>query len=262
MQWRVIDSGKSDAFYNMATDEAIFSLFSTTKQPVLRFYQWRPPALSIGYFQKVSGIDVKRCNKKGYQLVRRPTGGRAVLHDNELTYSLVQSTEAMPGSISDTYKEISQALVWGLKKLDFPAKLCRRESKGSTPACFDSPARYEIEIAGKKVIGSAQTRKRGVLLQQGSIPLSVKVDELLELFKPSSMKLRDRMGEVLRENAAGLGDFDGELKIGDLKQAIKGGFQDWYGVKLKKSWLRKEELVLADELAEKRYSTDDWNYRR
>lgn len=262
MQWRLIDSGRGDAFYNMALDEAILSLFPTTKQPVLRFYQWSPPALSIGYFQKVSRINVENCKKRGYHLVRRPTGGRAVLHDNELTYSLVQSTEAMPKSISESYKEISRGLVSGLKKLGLPAELCPTKSKGDTAACFDSPARYEIEIAGKKVIGSAQTRKQGVLLQQGSIPITIDVDEVLNLFKPNKKGLRKKASQALKNKAAGLADFDQKLKIDDLKQAIKSGFEDQEGIKLRKSWPKKEELKLADKLTREKYSLHKWNYRR
>lgn len=262
MQWRLIDSGRTGAFYNMALDEAIFTLFPTTKQPVLRFYQWSPPALSIGYFQKISRINVENCKKRGYHLVRRPTGGRAVLHNNELTYSFVQSTQGMPESISESYKEISHSLVSGLKKLGLPAKLCRTKSKGNTPACFDSPARYEIEIAGKKVMGSAQTRKKGVLLQQGSIPITVDVNKLLDLFKLNKKDLRKKVNQVLKNKAAGLADFDNKVEIDDLKQAIKSGFEDRYEIKLRDSSLGKEELKLADKLTEEKYSLDEWNYRR
>lgn len=263
MQWRLIDSGKADAFYNMAIDEAIFCCFPTVRQPTLRFYQWSPPALSIGYFQPISQINVQICQKRGYGLVRRPTGGRAVLHNGELTYSFVHCIDRMPETISKSYRNISQALVLGLKKLGLPAELSRVKDKGNTPACFDSPARFEIKIEGKKVIGSAQTRRKGTLLQQGSMPLRVDVDELLGLLKIGGENTKRKTREVLKNKAAGLEDFAGEkIEINDLKCAIKSGFSDSYDVELLDSSLTRKESELAHKLAREKYSTDEWNFRR
>lgn len=263
MEWRLIDSGTTSAFCNMAIDEAIFCCFPTVRQPTLRFYQWSPPALSIGYFQPMAQINARICQKRGYGLVRRPTGGRAVLHNSELTYSFVHSIDGMPGTISKSYRNISQALVLGLKKLGLLAELSRVKDKGNTPACFDSPARFEIKIGGKKVIGSAQTRRKEALLQQGSIPLRVDVDELLSLLKIEGENTKRKTREVLKNKAAGLEDFAGErIEITDLKCAIKSGFSNWYDVKLLDSSLTRKELELAHKLTEEKYSTDEWNFRR
>ncbi len=182
--WRFIDSGPNIAVYNMAVDEELLARAqSGERTPVLRFYSWDPPAVSLGRFQKIAeAVDADACRRNGFDIVRRITGGRAVLHRDELTYSVVSRTDnrLFPPSIHGTYKIIAAGLLAGLRNLGIPAEMVSRggryaklvNTKDANPACFSSPSWYEIVVNGKKIIGSAQRRLSGAFLQHGSILIS------------------------------------------------------------------------------------------
>ncbi|MBI5665186.1 MAG: lipoate--protein ligase family protein, partial [Nitrospirae bacterium] len=171
---RLINQGPASAYFNMALDEAISEgVRQKFSPPTLRLYHWDRPSLSIGCFQKVSDIDARYCDKKGYPVVRRQTGGRAVLHDSELTYSFSASTVTpmFNGSLRENYAVISRALVLALslKGIEAEASFNRKRSgshKG--PSCFRTLSYGEITVEGKKVIGSAQKRYQDGFLQHGS----------------------------------------------------------------------------------------------
>ena len=176
--WRLIDTSYSNAAMNMAIDEALLQ----SKEPVLRFYQWKPSALSLGYFQNVKDIDLKGCKKRKIDVVRRLTGGKTVLHDKELTYSLVIDEKLMPKSVIESYKIISKCILYALKSLGVKASMKKSVKKSKSSAiCFTEPSYYEIVVNGKKIVGSAQTRRQGKLLQHGSILLDVDYDKLISL---------------------------------------------------------------------------------
>jgi lipoate-protein ligase A len=162
----------------MALDEVLIdSVASKSSLPVLRFYAWDPPAVSIGYFQKLDkSIDVEFCRNNKIDIVRRITGGRTVFHNKELTYSVVipMENDIAKGSVTDVYKKISMGLLEGLKICGIMAEFSPGIAHNSTTsACFEVSSRYEIVISGKKLVGSAQTRKKGVVLQHGSIILNL-----------------------------------------------------------------------------------------
>jgi len=179
--WRYIDSGHNIGIYNMSLDEELLARAQAgEKIPVLRFYGWQPPAVSIGRFQKTEGaVDADACKQLGFDIVRRITGGRAVLHHTELTYSIIACTDdpLFPHTVLGTYKIIAAGLLEGLKNLgihaemvsrtDHTAHLVKKDPKA--PACFSSPSWYEIVVNHKKIIGSAQRRLTGAFLQHGSI---------------------------------------------------------------------------------------------
>src|SRR5215213_5352705 len=166
----------------MALDEALWQEFAASLErseqpaPILRFYGWQPAALSLGYAQRAEReVNFKACEEMGIEWVRRPTGGRAILHDHaELTYSLVGSVEdpQFSGGVLESYRKISGALVEGLRRLGVEAEMAEKDRRGHadalTSACFDAPSAYEITWQGRKIIGSAQARQRGALLQQGT----------------------------------------------------------------------------------------------
>ena len=133
--------------------------------PVLRFFLWRPPAISLGYLQSESDIDAEKCARDGIDIVRRPTGGRAILHSAEFTYSVTIPPwhPLAKMTILQTYNEISRALALGLRNLGIPAKLARGTGRinPKNPSCFSSTSRYELVVDGKKLVGSAQRRKNG-----------------------------------------------------------------------------------------------------
>lgn len=179
--WQYIDSGPNIGAYNMAVDEELLARAQAGETvPVLRFYTWDPPAVSIGRFQNMkAAVNAEACKRRGFDIVRRITGGRAVLHNQELTYSIIARADdpLFPSTVLGTYKVIATGLLAGLKNLGLAAEMVSRggrhaalvEKKPKEQACFSSPSWYEILVNNKKIAGSAQRRMRGAFLQHGSI---------------------------------------------------------------------------------------------
>ena len=161
----------------MAVDEAVLhALADGLGQPTLRFYQWDPPCLSLGYNQPWAEVDEAACARLGYTWVRRPTGGRAILHTDELTYSVLVPVEdpRVAGGIVESYRRLSTGLLAGLRNLGaevFQAQMGAMANPDQGAVCFDTPSHYEITVTGRKLVGSAQVRRRGVVLQHGTLPL-------------------------------------------------------------------------------------------
>lgn len=188
--WRFLDTGPNRGAYNMALDEKLLAQAAAGEaMPVLRFYTWDPPALSLGRFQKIeTDVNTESCRRHGIDIVRRVTGGRAVLHCHELTYSVVARTDdpLFPGNVLGTYKVIAAGLLAGLGNLGIHAEMVSRtckhahlvKKKSKDPSCFSSPSWYEILVNGKKIIGSAQRRLSTAFLQHGSV--LIKHDPALE----------------------------------------------------------------------------------
>lgn len=274
-KWRFIVTEPMSPAMNMAVDEAILQLHGEGKvPPTVRFYTWDPATLSIGYFQKaVKEINLEEVHRQGLGFVRRPTGGRAVLHDKELTYSVIVSEEhpKMPSSVTEAYKIISMGLLHGFQNLGLSAEMVslaseEEKEKYTSPgssACFDSPSWYELVVEGKKVAGSAQTRQRGVILQHGSILLDMDVELLFSLLNFPSDRVKLRMMESFRQKAVTINEVS--TRPIDLQEAIEAfgrGFASGLDVELVASELTAEERELAHELAQTRYGTEEWNMRR
>ena len=179
--WRFLDSGPSTGAQNMAIDEELLrDAARPGALPVLRFYTWSPPAVSLGRFQDAErAVNAEACRMHGFDIVRRITGGRAVLHRDELTYCIVSSIDhgLFPNDVLGTYKVIAAGLLAGLRNLDIAAEMVSRSGRHAglvksgtqEPACFSSPSWYEILVKGRKIIGSAQRRVGRAFLQHGSI---------------------------------------------------------------------------------------------
>ena len=211
MEWRFIKDRGNNAAMNMAIDEAI--MIAHKKEivpPTIRFYQWSPPAVSLGYFQDMQKeINLNACRNSGIDIVRRPTGGKAVLHDRELTYSFVirENHSLINKSILETYKKISQALILGLDFLGIKAdlvplkeKMDKNNKKKSVhdsgyfkTICFSTPSQYEVQVGGKKLIGSAQVRKRGVVLQHGSLLMELDRNKWFSVFNFPSEEILNKV---------------------------------------------------------------------
>jgi lipoate-protein ligase A len=163
---KILKYGIYPYFFNMALDEWLMG-----KGEFLRFYGWNTPTLSYGRNQRISSLNLDYCRKEGFSYVRRPTGGRAVFHEFELTYSFIAYKENFPDSIYETYKLISQPILSSLKKIGLNAEFHRLKMAKTyrTSSCFDSPNLYEIAVNGKKIVGSAQLRRNDSILQHGSI---------------------------------------------------------------------------------------------
>jgi lipoate-protein ligase A len=257
---RLISQGPDHAFFNMALDEAIAEAVRERRAPpTLRFYQWDRPSLSIGYFQKASDANLDYCDKKGYPLVRRLTGGRAILHDEELTYSI----SSFAGSVFfkerliETYTVISNALLGGLKLNGIDARISFQKKRGAhhkNASCFRSMSYGEITVNGKKIIGSAQKRYTDGFLQHGSLLLGFNADELCNTLRGADPDDVTHIGSI-RECSSGITP---EL----LRRSMKEAFERELDVKLVTDEPSKAELKAADRLVKTKYSTDAWNLMR
>jgi lipoate-protein ligase A len=233
MNWRLLDSGPNFGAYNMAVDEELLARAQAGETPpTLRFYAWHPPTVSIGRFQKIeTAVDVEACRQRGIDIVRRITGGRAVLHHQELTYSIVARTDdpLFPTNVHGTYKIIAAGLLLGLGNLGIPAEMVSRSSRHAAlvkkdskdPACFSSPSWYEILVHNRKIIGSAQRRLSGAFLQHGSILMDY--DPALE----AGVIRGGGSGEVVTSINRELGR---DVPLVKVKQAIINGFAEALGI--------------------------------
>ncbi|UOQ95760.1 lipoate--protein ligase family protein [Halobacillus shinanisalinarum] len=268
--WYFVDSNHLSPALNMAMDEALMNWHREGKiPPVLRFYGWKPAGLSVGYFQKVNGkIDIEGVKRHGYELVRRQTGGRAVLHDNELTYSVIVSEQhpQMPASVKEAYLIISKGLFEGFRELDIKAEFAIPEGKLDTTGsavCFEEPSWYELIVNGKKTAGSAQTRKKGIILQHGSIPIDVDETKLFDMFIYKNDRIKARARKAFGDKASSINSLLSEPKSFDeVKSAFKKGFEQGLDLNLKPFTLNEEQWSEVHKIAEERYTNDEWNYSR
>jgi lipoate-protein ligase A len=273
--WRFIDSGNCSPSFNMALDEALLDWHSEGKiPPTIRFYGWNPATLSIGYFQKVEKeINLDAVKEHNLGFVRRPTGGRGVLHEHELTYSVIVSEDhpEMPKTVTEAYRVISEGILRGFLSLGLdayfavPKTLEEREALKSprSAVCFDAPSWYELVVEGRKVAGSAQTRQKGVILQHGSILLDLDEDKLFSLFKYPSERVKERMQKAFKEKAVAINDISKKkITIEEAKGAFKKGFEEGLNIELEPYTLSKEELDYIYNLAKTRYESEEWNYKR
>jgi lipoate-protein ligase A len=230
----LILDGELDGVSNMAIDAALLDEVEASKEPktIVRFYRWRKPTVSLGRNQKIAAaVDEAFCAEQGFDIVHRPTGGRAVLHDDELTYAVISNDSAHFGeTIYANYKRVSEALCLGFNRLGVPAVLApetRRidpQSNGADPPCFLSPSRYELTVDGLKIVGSAQRRLRRSFLQHGSMPITCRREVLACVTRmPNAALLYDEM--------AGLAEFlPNRPSIAELTNALIGGFQSAFAV--------------------------------
>ncbi|MFW5809312.1 MAG: lipoate--protein ligase family protein [Halanaerobium sp.] len=270
-KWRLIENSSSNAFYNMAVDEAVMILHSQNKvPPTLRFYSWEPAALSLGYFQKAEAeIDYQRCQGEGIDLVRRLTGGRAILHDQELTYSIIirEDYKLLADSIEKSYQQISMGLVKGLQGLGIPVELKavergKKAPAGHSAACFDAPSWYEVILDNKKLIGSAQRRKDNTILQHGSLPLKLDAAKIFKLLNYSSEQQRKKARRIFSAKSTSLKKAGCNFSYSELEKALTEGLGEVLAIEFEKGNLTKAEKELAQQLAEEKYSSKNWTFKR
>jgi len=271
MEWRLIKDTYHTGFMNMAIDEAIMIAHREgLVPPTIRFYQWSPPAVSLGYFQDLKKeIDVDSCRNLGIDIVRRPTGGKAVLHDKELTYSFTirENHPLVNNSILETYKKISGGIIKGLFYLGVTADLVPLREKSRIyhsdlkSICFSVPSQYEVQVEGKKIVGSAQVRKREIVLQHGSLLIELEKDKLFSVFNFPSTQIRERL--KTKFNATSLEEIlKRKITFSELSAILPRGFEKEFGVKLLEGQITEEEEKISQELLENKYLTYEWNYQR
>lgn len=257
---RTIIEEANTAAYNMALDDAIAEAVRQRQSPpTLRLYQWDVPSVTIGYFQRLSDICTSYCAQKGYPVVRRITGGRAILHEHELTYSISSPSGTFPfgSKLFENYALISNALLRGLNMLGIKAQMSasRKRTEGArTPACFRAVSYGEVTVDGKKVIGSAQKQFRDGFLQQGSIMLRFRAEELSRVLNSSPADDLSGIGSLC--------DHGREISPEDLRLCLKESFEMELRVKMITDMPSKHEINLAHELEQKKYASREWNCLR
>jgi lipoyl(octanoyl) transferase len=271
-KWRWIPYRVHSAAENMAIDEAIMLAQSSSDvPPTLRFYGWEPAACSIGYFQKMEReLDLAALQKRGISYVRRITGGRTVFHDQELTYSLIVGKQhaLYAQGVSQSYYQISQGLLAGFAELGLAAMLSpprqqRLAATGSSSVCFDQASDYELVIDGKKVVGSAQTRKQNALLQHGSILLSLDLERFFSLLAFPSESARHRLQKNFAKRVGTINEFAARpVSLIEVIAAFRLGFAQGMHIELEEGALTEAELEMAKQLQEEKYNTDEWNLQR
>jgi lipoyl(octanoyl) transferase len=255
--WRLlIDTAPRDGAWNMAIDEALMTLVGEGQSPpVLRLYQWSPPCLSLGRRQPLAGVDRERLRADGCDIVRRETGGWAILHTDELTYSVTLSPDdpRADGPILDAYRKLSQGLVAGLSLLGVQAEMKPASASGThnlSAACFEVPSAYEVTAAGRKLIGSAQARPNGRVLQHGSLPLRGDIARVTRYLTFADEVARDQLTAQLRAHAATLAETARrEISFDDAAEAMRQGFASSLNLTLEPGALSDRELALAGEIA-------------
>jgi len=272
--WRLLKDGPAAGALNMALDEAILLAVAEGRAPpTIRFYTWHPPCLSVGYAQPLErNFDLKACRAAGYDVVRRPTGGRAILHIDELTYSvaLPQDDPRVAGGVVPSYQRLSEGLLAGLLQLGVEAVQARpmRPSRGSesiarTAACFDLPSHFEITVGGKKLVGSAQVRRRGVVLQQGALPLWGDITRIVRLLRSPSEEHRVRLASRLMESATTLAQAAGRIiPFDEVAKALAFGFAEALNLELIDGELTDWERERAEQLRREKYGTEEYTFQR
>jgi lipoate-protein ligase A len=277
-KWRFVHTGVADAAYNMAVDEALLlSVSSGCSLPVLRFYRWQPAAMSIGCFQKSNAeINIRALQDCGYDFVRRPTGGRAVFHDCELTYSIIvsEADEQIPRTVNEAYRVLSEGLLLGFQNIGLAAEMVRLNEKGKkqdeesmrTAACFDAPSWYELVVEGRKIAGSAQTRQKGVLLQHGSILLELDINRYVQMLQVSERVSAERLTKKLSDHAVAINDLRRQkgmssMQIDDLERPFLEGISEALHIEWVVDQLTENERLIATQLVQNKYASADWNFR-
>lgn len=249
-RWRFVDSGRRSGAENMAVDQAMLKAHAAGETPpTLRVYGWRPPAVSLGRFQLVEGsVEAEACARLGIDVVRRPTGGRAILHtEEEVTFSVVVSAARLGTTgVMEAYRRLAGGIVGALRSLGLEARLVERAgafgAAARDPACFAVKARCDLVVGSSKLVGSAQVQRGGVVLQQNSLPLRIRVEQWREVFlRPES-----------RPEAVGLWEAAGR-RIGceEVAGALREGFGEALGVAFEEEGLGEGELGRLEELKEK-----------
>ena len=242
----------------MALDEAIVrSVIDCKALPTLRLFGWDKPSVSLGCFQKISDLHLEYCRTNAIPIVRRPTGGRAILHGNELTYSVSVRTDSSPfdRGLLESYRTVSAAFMQALKDSGIDAEMKLKRERGrilaGSPLCFRSSSYGELLSADRKIVGSAQRRLKEGFLQQGSIPYS-----------SDREKMRGIWGlRAVSDQLAALSEIKPDFNPDFFRNNVLQAFEETFGISLLISQPEAEELQFARELEQQKYRQDSWNLR-
>jgi lipoate-protein ligase A len=258
--WRLLIDTPMPGAWNMAVDETLLRHAAAHEQPpTLRLYAWQPLALSLGYAQPESDADLPALAAHGWEVVRRLTGGRAILHGDELTYSVT-----LPGDhplaqtdIVSSYREISRAIMRALERLGANAQADALTEKAPvTTVCFETPSHYEITVGGRKLVGSAQARRHGGLLQHGTLPLYGDIARICDALAFPDAASREQARRSVRARALTLSDALGTVPAWEtVAQAFVEGFADGFGITFAHDALSPAEHSQAEALQHSQYAS-------
>jgi lipoate-protein ligase A len=256
--------------WNMAADEAILEHIGRgASSPTLRLYAWTPACLSLGHAQPFADVDTLRLRQHGWEVVRRATGGRAILHTDELTYSVIAPPDEprVAGSILESYNRLAQALLLAVKSLEIPVEMKEEVAHDSmlrnNPVCFEVPSTYEITVNGKKLIGSAQARKKEGVLQHGSLPLTGDLARICQALVFENEMARENASNRLLERATTVESALGRaVSWEQAAQAFRQAFEAQLGISLERGELSESESRRADELVREKYDHISWTEGR
>lgn len=269
-RWRLLLSPPARGAWNMAVDEAIFeSTGQGDAPPTLRLYSWSPPCLSLGYSQPFSDVSARNLQANNWEIVRRPTGGKAILHTDELTYSICgpDSEPRLKGSVLQSYRQLSTFLLDALMRLGINADAADtnksvRDNETENPVCFEIPSNYEIAVNGKKIIGSAQARRKSSVLQHGSLPLFGDLTRIVEVLNYPGEQARNLASRRLLKHATTVESVIGYRGDWWLAcQAFRKAFQETFHLEIFHGELSEAEGNRAVELYREKYSSALWTER-
>lgn len=252
----------------MAVDESILEhIYRGASKPTLRLYSWNPPCLSLGHAQSFKDVDIERLRAHGWEVVRRVTGGRAILHTDELTYSVTGSAEepVLAGGVLESYNRLARALLYAVQSLSVPVEMKEHVGHASSmtnPVCFEVPSTYEITVDGKKLIGSAQARKKEGVLQHGSLPLTGDLTRICDALIFESESARQTAKARLLARATTVESVLGvEAAWERAAQAFVRGFEAELGIQFERGEMSPSEIQRADELVKEKYAHPSWTER-
>jgi len=266
--WRLLITPATHGAWNMAVDEAILEHVGRNEAfPTLRLYAWEPACLSLGHAQPYADVDVNGLREQGWEMVRRPTGGRAILHTDELTYSVIASTSepAVSGTLLESYSRLAQGLLHAARLLGLPAEIkagTHTNVEASNPVCFEAPSAYEITVGGRKLIGSAQARRKESVLQHGSLPLVGDLTRITGALALGSGGARTAAAARLLARATTAEAILGRAVSWDeAADAFRIGFEKQLGLQFARLPLSESEQQRADELVREKYAHPSWTER-
>ncbi|MFP4323273.1 MAG: biotin/lipoate A/B protein ligase family protein [Anaerolineales bacterium] len=264
---RLIISPAQAGSLNMAIDTAIMEgVGDGLHPPTLRLYAWQPACLSLGYTQSEDDIDMHRLAARAWDVVRRPTGGRAILHVDELTYSIAlpQAHPLVEGDIVTSYRRLSTALQAGLQYLGItPETAPYMKNNDDNAVCFVKPSAYEIMVEGRKLIGSAQVRRQKAVLQHGSLPLSGDLGRICDVLQYADEAARHMARQQVYQRATTLAEvLPSVVTWEQAAQAMRQGFENTFGLELQEETLSASEALRAEQLRHERYHQTAWTARQ
>jgi lipoyl(octanoyl) transferase len=258
-RWRLLLAPPRSGAENMARDTALQARAAETSETVFSVYSWERPTLSFGRHQPASGLyDVERIHAAGLDVVRRPTGGRAILHNREVTYSVTAPLEDTE-PLREAYSRINRILVDGLARLGIDAGLATPSERAPSPSirpCFDAPGEGELVAEGGKLVGSAQWRDGGALLQHGSILVE---DDQSSLSSFAAGALNESLGSIAQPAtlAALLGRAPGPAEVASAMFDAVRSLEDVDAIELDEDEIRTEALQHLPRFLDK-----EWTWRR